>query len=539
MSEKILVRGVNWIGDAVMTLPALKALRKAYPESKITLLVKSSVAAIFEKEPSIDEIILYEERFQGPIGKLILSRRLRKKHFSRAILLQNAFDAALITFLAGIPQRMGYNRDGRGFLLTKAIPFHDDDRKMHHIDYYLNLLRASGIRAENTQPWIHLSLEERLKTRDALSQLKRPILGINPGAAYGSAKRWLPDRFADVAYWFIKDTGGSVILFGGKSEEGVSQEIEKMVEGRTSKPAWTLRRQSGGKRDGKGLDDTTLTRRIASIQSEDVNNSLLNLAGKTSLRELISVISECDIFLSNDSGPMHIAYAVGTPLVALFGSTDPGLTGPSGEGSMVIQHPLSCSPCFERTCKESDMRCMHAITSDEVFLGIKKMLPKNSALFLDRDGTLCEDSHYLSSWERFKLLDGVDGLAKLKPKGFRLIGVTNQSGIARGLVGEDFVKEVNRLFVERYGFDDFFYCPHLPEEHCSCRKPEPGMLHAARVKYGIDLRKSFVIGDKEADMILAKEVGARGILVRTGQERESSYADFVAENLQDVIRLVK
>lgn len=538
MSEKILVRGVNWIGDAVMTLPALKALRKAYPESKITLLVKPSVAAIFEKNPLIDEIILYEERFQGAFGKLILSRRLRKEHFSRAILLQNAFDAALITFLAGIPRRVGYKRDGRGFLLTKAIPFHDDDRKMHHIDYYLNLLRASGISAENTQPWIHLSLEERLKARDALSQLKRPILGINPGAAYGSAKRWLPDRFAEVACWFIKDTGGSVILFGGKSEEGVSQEIEKMVEGRKSNPAWTLRRQSGGKRQGRGLDDTTLTTRIASIQSEDVNNSLLNLAGKTSLRELISVISECDVFLSNDSGPMHIAYAVGTPLVALFGSTDPGLTGPAGEGSMVIQHSLSCSPCFERTCRESDMRCMHAITSDEVFLDVKKMLPKNFALFLDRDGTLCEDPHYLSSWERFKLLDGVDGLAKLKPKGFRLIGVTNQSGIARGLVGEDFVKEVNRLFVQRYGFDDFFYCPHLPEEHCSCRKPEPGMLYAARIKYGIDLRKSFVIGDKEADMILAKEVGAKGILVRTGQERESSYADFVAENLQDAIRLV-
>src|SRR5512135_2685623 len=185
MSEKILVRGVNWIGDAVMILPALKALRKAHPASKITLLVKPSVAAIFQKDPSIDEIILYEERFQGPIGKLILSQRLRKRHFSRAILLQNAFDAALITFLAGIPERMGYNRDGRGFLLTKAIPFHDDDRKMHHIDYYLNLLRASGISAENTQPWIHLSLEERLKARDALSQLKRPILGINPGAAYG------------------------------------------------------------------------------------------------------------------------------------------------------------------------------------------------------------------------------------------------------------------------------------------------------------------------------------------------------------------
>jgi heptosyltransferase-2 len=539
MSEKILVRGVNWIGDAVMTLPALKALRKAYPESKMSLLVKPAVAAIFEKDPSVDEIILYEERVQGPFGKLVLSQRLRKGHFSRAILLQNAFDAALITFLAGIPERMGYNRDGRGFLLTKAIAFNDDDRKMHHIDYYLNLLRALGIHGEKTQPWIHLSLEERLNARDALSGLKRPVLGINPGAAYGSAKRWLPDRFAEVADWFMKDTGGSVIIFGGKSEEGVSQEIEKMVEGRKSKPAWALRRQSGGKGEDGGLLDTTLTTRIASIRSEDVNNSLLNLAGKTSLRELISIISECDVFLSNDSGPMHLAYAVGTPLVALFGSTDPGLTGAVGEGSVVIHHPLSCSPCFERTCREKDLRCMYSITSDEVFLAIKKMLPKKSAIFFDRDGTLCEDPHYLSSWDRFKLFQGVDELVKLKSRGFQLIGVTNQSGIARGLVGEGFVKEVNHFFIERYGFDNFLYCPHLPEEYCSCRKPEPGMLHTARSRHGIDLRKSFVIGDKEVDMMLAKAVGAKGVLVRTGQDKESSYADFVAENLQEAIRLVE
>ena len=503
MSEKILVRGVNWIGDAVMTLPALKALRKAHPQSKISLLVRPSVAAIFEKDPSVDEIILYEEKFQRPFGKFKLSQRLRKEHFSKTILLQNAFDAALIAFLAGIPQRMGYNRDRRGFLLTKALPFHDEDRKMHHADYYLNLLRALDICAEDTRPWIHLTLEERLKARDALSMLKRPVLGINPGAAFGSAKRWLPDRFAEVASWFIKDTGGSVVIFGGKDDDVTAHEIARLATFRGAGP------------------------------------SLVNKTGRTSLRELVGEISECDVFLSNDSGPMHIAYAVGTPLVAIFGSTDPGLTGPVGEGSMVIHHPLACSPCFERACRENDMRCMYAITSDEVFLAIKKMLPKNSALFFDRDGTLCEDAHYLSRWEQFRLFEGVDELAKLKPKGFRLIGVTNQSGIARGQVGEDFVEEVNRLFMERYGFDDFFYCPHLPEEYCSCRKPEPGMLHTARTRHGIDLKKSFMIGDKEADMVLARAVGAKSILVRTGHDKESAHADFIAENLRDAIRLVE
>lgn len=523
MNEKILVRGVNWIGDAVMTMPALKALRKACPGAQVSLLVKPSVSPIFEKDPKIDELILYEERFQGVIGKLKLAQRLRKKSFSKAILFQNALDAALITFLAGIPERIGYDRDGRGLLLTKRVPFNGDDRKVHHTHYYLDLLRASGIRADDSQPWIYLPVHERLTARNKFSELKRPVLGINPGATYGSAKRWLPERFAEVACLFMKDTSGSVVIFGGKDEENIAHEIERFVRIHQSAV-------SGGVKGRRGMINQLLPL---------TEGSLLNLAGRTSLRELISFISECDAFLTNDSGPMHISYAVGTPLVALFGSTDPGLTGPVGEGNIVITHVTSCSPCFERTCKNDDMRCMYAITSDEVFLAIKDILPDKPAVFFDRDGTLCEDVHYLSNWDNFRILSGVDGLVKLKAKGFRLIGVTNQSGIARGIVQEGFVREVNHLFFERFGFDDFFYCPHHPEEHCSCRKPEPGMLYSARSKHGIDLRKSYVIGDKEADMILARAVNAKGILVRTGQDKESRYADFVVDNLQEAIGLVK
>src|SRR5271169_1934838 len=202
MSYSILVRGVNWIGDAVMTMPALRALRKAYAGATISLLVKPSVMSVFEGNPDIDEIIAYDDKFNGIIGKFRLARLLRKKEFSMAILLQNAFDAAVIAYMARIPKRIGYSRDGRGLLLTDPVPFNGDDRKLHHIEYYLNLLASAGIPAGFEEPVIHLSLEERLSARAKLSGLSRPVLGINPGATFGSAKRWLPDRFSEVANWF-------------------------------------------------------------------------------------------------------------------------------------------------------------------------------------------------------------------------------------------------------------------------------------------------------------------------------------------------
>jgi heptosyltransferase-2 len=505
--KNLLVRGVNWIGDGVMTLPALKALRKTMPEAKISLLVKPWVSPLFEKDPNIDEIIIYGDKYKGIIGKIKLSRMLNKKNFCSAILFQNAFDAALITFLAGIKERAGYNRDGRGHLLTTAVPVPQNEGKVHQINYYLNLLDKLGINAGYSDPYIYLTLDERLEARKFLQDMKKPILGINPGATYGSAKRWLPERFAEIANWFIKDTGGSAIIFGGNPEVDIADEIYKK-----------------------------------SIHESRTSNSLMNLAGKTSLRELISLISECDVFLTNDSGPLHIAYAVRTPIVAIFGSTDPVLTGPPPGGDennhVVVKPDLSCSPCFERTCKNNDMRCMYAIISDDVYYGIKKILPDKPAVFFDRDGTLCRDAGYINKYDDFQIFEDIDKVKLLKEKGFKLIGITNQSGIAKGIVNEGFVKEINSIFIKQYGFDDFYYCPHNPDDHCPCRKPEPEMLLRARGKHRIDLKESFVVGDKEADMLLALAVGAKGILVQTGEARESENADFVAKDLKEAVNWI-
>jgi heptosyltransferase-2 len=505
--RRLLVRGVNWIGDGVMTLPALKSLRKALPGTEISLLVKNWVSPIFENNPDIDETIIYGDNHSGLIGRLKLSHMLHKKRFCSAVLFQNALDAALVTFLARIKKRIGYNRDGRGLLLTDAVPTPENKDRAHQIFYYLNLLEQIGIKAEYSYPYIYLTLDERLHAREMLKGMKRPVLGINPGATYGSAKRWFPERFAEVANWFISETGGSAVIFGGKPEVGIADEIFRKM-----------------------------------IPEFRAPGSTLSLAGNTSLRDLISLISECDVFLTNDSGPMHVAYAVRTPLVAIFGSTDPALTGPppatDGAGAEVVIPDLSCSPCFERTCRNNDMGCMYSITPDEVYYAIKRVLPGRRAVFFDRDGTLCKDKGYISRMQDFELFHEIDSISLLKEKEFRLIGISNQSGIARGIVDETFVKEINNIFMRDYGFDDFYYCPHHPDEHCPCRKPEPEMLLRARYGHKINLRKSYVIGDKEADMLLAKAAAAKAILVTTGEARESQNADFTARNLAEAVTFI-
>ncbi len=499
--DNILVRGVNWIGDAVMTMPALRALRLASRTSRITLLVKPWVAPLFEKDPNIDEIILYSDAYKGFSGKIKLAKALRERSFCAAVLLQNAFDAAAIAMLAGIPQRIGYGRDMRGLLLTKAVPFDARAKRLHHVDYYLNLVEMAGLPATKSLPWIYLQLEERLAARVMLGALKRPVVAINPGATYGSSKRWHPCKFAEVAIRVIGDLQGSVLILGGPEETAIADEICEAVSGSLSHALYSER--------------------------------LLNVAGKTDLRQLAALISECNLLVTNDSGPMHIGYAVGTPVIAVFGSTSAEHTGPLGGGHRVVKKELDCSPCFERSCRRGDLKCMDLITPDEVFESVESLMGRHKAIFFDRDGTLCRDTHYLRRMEDLEIFGKIKVLRRLSEKGFLLIGVSNQSGVARGLVDEEFVKKVNRFFVDSYGFDDFYYCPHHPDDHCSCRKPEPGLLYQARTEHKIDLKASYVVGDKEADLLLARSVGARGVLVKTGKEVSSAYADAVAEDLEE------
>ncbi|MBI4682449.1 MAG: lipopolysaccharide heptosyltransferase II [Nitrospirae bacterium] len=513
-SLKILIRGVNWIGDAVLTIPAIRSIRHAFPDAHISLLVKPWVSEIFKDSPDINEIILYEDSFSGFSGKVKLVKKLRQYKFDMAILLQNAFDAALIAWLSGIPERIGYKRDTRGFLLTKAITVEKDILEQHQVYYYLNLLKSAGIESSDTQPYIYLSDNERQRAGNLLSSYfstdNGPLIGVNPGATYGSAKRWLPDRFADLIIKIINELNGRVIIFGGPSEVEIADEII-----------------------------TEINKLKIKLKMEKYGSRILVMSGKTNLRELAALISECDIFITNDSGPMHMASALLVPIVAIFGSTNKTTTGPFGEGHTIITKDLPCAPCMKRECPEGHLNCMTDMTADEVFNAVKKTLPVNKAVFLDKDGTIIEDKNYLNSFDDLVILRGVKGsLKKLKEAGFKLIGITNQSGIARGIVDEKFVQQSNEYLKKELGIDDFYYCPHHPDEQCLCRKPGSVLPLKAKLKHKIDFKTTYVIGDKESDVLLAKKIRSNGILLSSTPLFENTCASYIAKDLNDAVKWI-
>jgi len=336
--RNILVRSTNWIGDAVMTLPAVAAIRAAFPEARISILAKPWVAEIFRICPDVDEIVLFESpgSHDGISGKFRLAAALKKRRFDAAILLQNAIEAAIIARLAGIPVRAGYNSDGRGFLLTHPVRRTAGIRKVHQIEYYLAMVGALGIApagkdARLTPGEEYLRISASLLDRLGISG-NQLLVGMAPGAAYGPAKRWPAERFAEVADRLSDDPGCRVLLFGS---EGDRESVE-------------------------------LVRRNA-------KRNPVSLAGQTGLREAIALIARCGLFISNDSGLMHVAGALGVPTVAVFGSTNPAATSPPGSRSVVIWKGIPCSPCLKKECP-TDFRCMTEITADEVYEAAKRFL---------------------------------------------------------------------------------------------------------------------------------------------------------------------
>jgi heptosyltransferase-2 len=500
--ERIVIRGVNWIGDAVMTTPAIKAIRQHFIDAHISLIVRPHIVPLFEKDHYVDEIISYTRDYNGMRGKFRFAQYLKSQKFDRAIILQNALDGALIMWLARIPERAGYRTDGRHIFLTRAVKGKRKNPDQHHVYYYLTLLnKIYGITLDRPELELFLSNDERLRARALISDTFYDvpvIIGINPGATYGSAKRWMPQRFASVADRAAQNFGAGVIVFGSSKEKPLADEIVSKMK-----------------------------------------TKALNLAGKTDLSLLASLIAECDALITNDSGPMHMAAALNVPVVAIFGSTNPVATGPFGSGHRVLRADMSCSPCLKRTCPQGHLTCMESITVDHVYDELAYILSGHKTVFLDRDGTLIKDAHYLNNFNDISILPHVKkALLMLKEKGFKLIGVTNQSGIARGIVKEDFVTECHRYLIEELQIDDFYYCPHHPDERCQCRKPSDRLFKKARLEHNINLKKSYIIGDKNSDVLSAGLLSAKGILVRTGKEQESHDADYSADNLLEAAQWI-
>jgi len=344
---KLLIRATNWVGDAIMALPALHAVRGRFPNTEISVLALPYVADIYREQGVADEFIAYDRNGQhaGIRGKEKVAAELKAKKFDTALLLQNALDAAWITWRAGIPERIGYDRDARGLLLTKAIPVpRAGEIPAHEKFYYLELVKRAGwIDSLPDVSEISLAVtneqasraEEKLQSFGAQSGAVR--IAVGAGAAYGSAKCWPPERFALAINRLAKERKAEIILFGTPAEAGVSDAIQARLD-----------------------------------------QAALDLTGKTELAELPALLSRCTVFLGNDSGAMHVAAAVGLPVVAVFGPTDPCGTAPVTPRCAIVQEKPYCSPCFLRSCP-TDHRCMTAIAPERVSDGVLQALAEESA----------------------------------------------------------------------------------------------------------------------------------------------------------------
>ena len=361
--RRILVRGTNWLGDAVMTTPALLRLREKFPDVHIALFTPEKLKDLWLHHPAVNETI----SFAPGESILAIAKKLRAGKFDLALVLPNSPRSALEVFLAGISRRFGYARPWRNFFLTQTIAtragavkmqkrsigeireliagnliFKTQNSKLpqsaHHIFEYLNLTAALGANPEPIGPQLSITPEEidTAKKKFGLEKITQPIFGLNPGAEYGPAKRWPIEKFIAAAKDIRQRTDCVWILFGGHGDRSLCERIESEIQNSKFK--------------------------------------IQNLCGQTSLRELMALLKLCRVLITNDTGPMHVAAALGTPVVVPFGSTSPELTGPGLPGDMrnrLLKSDAPCSPCFLRECP-IDFRCMNGIGVERVMEAVLK-----------------------------------------------------------------------------------------------------------------------------------------------------------------------
>jgi len=328
---KIVVLGANWIGDAVMTIPALRQLRTSYPDAFISLYTRAWAEGVFRDANFIDEIVTISSK-----GVFAQASELRKRKFDLSILFPNSFESALVARIAGIERRLGYSTQHRGFLLTDRVPVPDWKNEDHESRYYLNLVQSiAGARAERSESELPVSKERREAAHSYLFESGVPdggaIVGFGAGSTNSMAKRWPAENFARLAD-LLTDAGCNVVLLGAANESDVSAAVTAAAKSQLTDPT-----------------------------------------GKTDLGTATAILSELDLFISNDMGLAHIAAAVGTPTIVIFGPTNDVTTGPLGQFVEIMREPVECSPCMLRECP-IDHRCMTRISPERVFETAVKML---------------------------------------------------------------------------------------------------------------------------------------------------------------------
>lgn len=342
-AKKILIRGLNWIGDAVMSLPTIWKIREAAPNAKLTLASPGWSSDIYCICDAVDEVIKLPPK-RGLLGlqsEFSAARLFRQEGFDSALILPNSFRSALAPFLAGIRRRTGYRTGGRGMLLTEAISV---DRKAvkHTVHYYRHLLAALGVSWEDGSEKFGLHVEDKAKksTDEILKNrgvdFSAELIGFSPGAAWGSSKRWPAEFFSEAASALCSDSRRQALFFGSPADEDL----------------------------------------IAGIL-EKTPDKTVGLAGAFEmLHHLAAAISRCRLLVTNDSGPMHLAAALGVPVVALFGPTDERISGPwaAASGKAIVLRPPGCRPCYNPRCRKKGIPCLSRITVEQVVTSVEKLL---------------------------------------------------------------------------------------------------------------------------------------------------------------------
>lgn len=346
---KIIIKTPNWIGDTIMMTPAVARLRKVVADAHITALGPKGCIEVLKNNPSIDELWVSNEK-EGLSAFLGVAKKIRKAKFDLGILMPNSFSSAMMFFLGRVKKRIGYDRDKRGFLLTEKIKMTRERGRMHQVDYYLELLNplenfpdyATWEQiVKNDEKKMIYSIAPNEQT-EALQYLKSKgvwendfVAALNPGGFYGPSKRWLADRFAKVADYLTQKYEAKVFVLGSPAEGVIAEEIRK-----------------------------------------NAKRPVIDATQDMSLRLLGAFLERCSLMITNDSGSMHIGAAIGCPMVAIFGPTDPELTSPYSRKSIVLYKKAECAPCFLRECP-IDHRCMTAIEVENVTRAIVQILDKN------------------------------------------------------------------------------------------------------------------------------------------------------------------
>lgn len=334
---RVVVRGANWVGDAVMTVPALRELRRLLPRARVTLATRAWAEGIFEGADFIDDFLVTGETSNRPRAVFAEARRWRARRFDLAVLFPNAFAPALVAALARVPVRLGYATQGRAALLTHRLQVPDWRGQRHEVFYYLNVvaqlerLLYGTSTVEGREPDTRLPAPES-SARAAFSLLgelgvddSRPLVALCPGSTNSRAKRWPAERFAAVADMLHEKLDVNIVLVGASEEADISAEVARLM-------------------------------RVPPVV----------LTGKTDLAQTAAVLRAADLLVTNDTGPAHVAAGVGCPVVVIFGPTNPLTTRPFSESAEVVRRPPDCAPCMLRDCP-IDHRCMTAVTPEEVF----------------------------------------------------------------------------------------------------------------------------------------------------------------------------